>query len=154
MIQGYLAATATSVGVALITRTMFAKSLAKMSGPKLTLANAALNYLAAALAGPANLALIRYKELQEGVDIQSEQGDVTYGKSKEAGRQAIIQTAITRAVLPLPVLFLPALGHSLLSLIRLWPKNRLLSKFMELGLVAGSLTVALPMSVALFQNRS
>jgi len=57
--RGYCAAVATSVGIALISRTMMAKTLSKMSGPKLVLTNALLNYFAAAFAGAANCMLMR-----------------------------------------------------------------------------------------------
>jgi hypothetical protein len=66
---------------------------------------------------------MRFKELQDGISIQNKEGDETYGKSKVAGQKAIKQTAISRFVLPLPVLFFPAIGNFLLEKIRLWPKN-------------------------------
>ena len=117
-------------------------------------ANAFLNYLAAAIAGSSNLALMRYKELKEGIDVQNKKGNVTYGKSKEAGKKAIKETALSRFVLPLPVLFLPALSMFLLEKMRLWPRGRNLSRVLELGLCMCSLTFALPMSIALFEQRA
>jgi hypothetical protein len=43
------------------------------------MANSALNYFAGALAGAANLTLMRYKELTEGIKVQNKEGDETYG---------------------------------------------------------------------------
>jgi len=75
---------------------------------------------------------------------------VSYGFSKVAGKTAILQTGISRFILPLPVLFFPALANFVLERMKLWPKGLLASKFLELTLCMISLTVALPMSVALF----
>jgi hypothetical protein len=57
-------------------------------------------------------------------------------------------------VLPLPVLFFPAVGNFVLEKMRLWPKNVAAGKFIELGLCICSLTFALPMSIALFEQRA
>ena len=65
-----------------------------------------------------------------------------------------MQTAITRFLLPIPVLFFPAIGNFVLEKLRLWPRNMLLAKLFELSLVTISLTFALPASVAMFEQRS
>ena len=57
-----------------------------MSGSKLIVANAFLNYIASAAAGASNLVLMRYKELEQGISIKNEKGDKEYGKSKAAGK--------------------------------------------------------------------
>lgn len=79
---------------------------------------------------------------------------MTYGSSKIAAKKAIFETAITRFLLPIPVLFFPAIANYALEALRLWPKNNVAAKLMELTLVTISLTFALPMSVALFEQRS
>lgn len=152
--KGYLAATFTSVCIALYTRRVFALSLRNLQGPSLTFANSSLNYLAGAIAGASNLLFMRHKELNDGILVQNKEGDVTYGQSKVAAQKAIGQTAFSRFFLPLPVLFFPAIGQLLLSKLSLWPTKRLyVAKVLELTLCALALTVALPMSVALFQQR-
>jgi len=143
-----------SVSIALFSRRIFAPQLSKMSGSKLIVANAFLNYIASAAAGASNLVLMRYKELEQGISIKNEKGDKEYGKSKAAGKKAILETAVSRMVLPLPVLFFPALAHSVLSKIRLWPRSSTVGKAMELFLCICSLTFALPMSIALFEQRA
>ena len=67
--KGYLAATVTSVGIALFSRTLFASTLHRLQGPSLTFANSSLNYLAGAIAGASNLAFMRYKELSDGIKV-------------------------------------------------------------------------------------
>lgn len=59
LMRGYGAAVVTSCGVALVSRTLMAKQLASLSGPRLIMMNAALNYAAAAIAGFANCTCMR-----------------------------------------------------------------------------------------------
>ncbi|TNV86496.1 hypothetical protein FGO68_gene16303 [Halteria grandinella] len=151
--KGYFAATAVSVLIALYTRKAFASTLKPLSGYSLTFANSSLNYLAGALAGASNLALMRYREMQEGIKVYSKEGDEEYGSSKVAAKKAIGQTAFSRFLLPLPVLFFPAFAQLLFTKLRIWPRNTYATKFLELSFCAIALTVALPMSVALFQQR-
>jgi hypothetical protein len=84
--KGYLTATLVSVSIALFSRIALASRINKLQGPSLTMANSALNYFAGAFAGASNLALMRYKELSEGIEVQNKEGDVTYGKSKVAAK--------------------------------------------------------------------
>jgi hypothetical protein len=63
LMRGYSGAVVTSMSIALISRMMLAQRLAALSGARLILASACLNYFAAALAGTANVALMRFKEL-------------------------------------------------------------------------------------------
>mmetsp|Transcript_38861 Transcript_38861/g.50879 ORF Transcript_38861/g.50879 Transcript_38861/m.50879 type:complete len:88 (+) Transcript_38861:328-591(+) len=67
--RGYSAAVVTSCGIALVSRTLMAKTLSSLSGPRLILMNAFLNYLAAAFSGFANCTLMRQKELFEGIKV-------------------------------------------------------------------------------------
>lgn len=152
--RGYGAAVIVGCSMAFGVRTVFAKQLSKLSGPRLVFANFLVAYLSAAPAGAANAILMRYKELENGIVVQNKKGDVEYGQSKEAGKKAVLETAISRCVLPTPVLLFPALGSGLLSVLRLMPKNQSASKIIEFTIVLGSLTFALPMSVALFEQRA
>ena len=152
--RGYSAAVVTSVGIALVSRTLMAKQLATFIGPKLILMNAFLNWVAAALAGFANCSLMRQKELFEGIKVFNQDGSICYGKSVEAGKSALLQTGLSRFILPLPVLFFPALTNIALLKLNLWPKNSTMAKLMELTLCVLSLSVALPGSVALFKQQS
>ena len=65
-----------------------------------------------------------------------------------------METAFSRVVLPLPVLFFPAIANAILEKMRLWPKNLAAGKVIELALCICSLTFALPMSIALFEQRA
>ena len=115
------------------------------------MANAILNYIAGASASASNLALMRFKEVKEGIMVQNESGTVNYGRSKAAGRKAIFESAFSRFILPLPVLFLPAIGNFLLESANLWPRTLFRARLAELTLCMLSLTFAHPMSIALFK---
>lgn len=88
--RGYSAAVATSVGIALVSRNLMANTLSKLSGPRLVLMNAFLNYLAAAFSGFANCTLMRQKEFFDGINVYNRDGSVCYGKSIEAGKSALL----------------------------------------------------------------
>mmetsp|Transcript_20011 Transcript_20011/g.14491 ORF Transcript_20011/g.14491 Transcript_20011/m.14491 type:complete len:217 (+) Transcript_20011:486-1136(+) len=152
--KGYTGAVVTSCGIAFTSRMLMARQLSALRGPSYVLANAALGWLSAAFAGAANLMLMRFKEIQQGILIQNESGSVTYGKSKIAGRQAVTETAISRFVLPMPVLFFPAICNFVLTKMRLMPKNVVSAKLLEATFCLGSLSVALPMSIAMFNSRA
>ena len=153
LLKGYLGATAVSVGIALYARTLLASTLNSFSGGKLVIANAVIGWLSGSLAGAANVALMRSKEFVEGIQVTDETCEKVYGKSKAAGRKAILLTALSRFILPLPVLFVPAFGTFLLEKAHMWPPGYLGRSF-ELALCIFSLTLALPMSIAMFKQRA
>jgi hypothetical protein len=137
-----------------VSRVALAKQLSGLKGTKALFANVALNYFAAAFAGASNVSLMRQKELTDGINVQNEKGDTSYGKSKLAARRAVKETALTRFIMPAPVLFFPAVASALLTKFHLFPKHVVAGKLLEATLCCISLSVALPMSVALFQQRS
>ena len=56
--------------------------------------------------------------------------------------------------MPIPVLFFPAFVNYFMEYAHIWPKNAKLAKIVELILCATSLTLALPLTVAIFEQRS
>ena len=148
-----MGALAASMGIAYGLRTVFATQISQLKGGKALIASAALNWISAASAGGLNCALMRSKELSNGIYIENEDGSTVYGKSTVAGRQAVIQTAGSRAFLPLPVIFAPAIMGSMLLTMGLMPKKATPKKMVEIALCTFSLTVSLPLSIALFSDR-
>ena len=59
MLRGYVGAVIGSVGIAMTTRKMFAPQLKNLTGGKMVIANAFLNYIAAAFPGALNCTLMR-----------------------------------------------------------------------------------------------
>lgn len=113
--------------------------------------NALLSYIATALAGASNLILMRYKEMNQGIEVFNEDGTISYGKSKVAGRKAILESALSRFILPFPAIFLPAIFNFILEGLGLIPSGPIASKILECSIIAFSLTFALPLSIALFK---
>ena len=74
------------MGIAMVSRTMFAGKLKAFTGAQFLLLNGLLNYSAAGTAGFLNCLLMRMKESKDGIDITNKTGEVVYGKSKEAGK--------------------------------------------------------------------
>lgn len=78
-------------------------------------------FFACATAGFLNAYCMRVSELERGIDVLDGEGRVV-GKSKEAAKKAVLETAISRVILCLP-LFIPAsLMYALERRNRL-PKN-------------------------------
>ncbi|XP_073775753.1 sideroflexin-5a isoform X7 [Danio rerio] len=82
---------------------------------------------AVASANVCNVLLMRHTELSEGISVLDDKGNVV-GTSKLAARHALIETSLTRVVLPMPVLLLPPLVMSLLERFtyRSWSRRSLL----------------------------
>jgi len=152
--NGYLAACAVSIGIAMGSRVLFANFLKRQQGQRQFIANAAIGYFSGAFAGVANLTCMRQREMQKGVVLMNKEGDQCYGQSPTAGRKAIFQTAMSRFILPLPVMFAPIALSSLFSMARLLPKNQALRNCMELSFCTIGLLFGLPMSVALYKQQS
>ena len=121
--QSYVTASACSMAIAIVSRTMVADKLKNFKGSRFLVLNAMLNFLATSSTGALNCVLMRWKETKIGVDITNQKGDIVYGKSREAGKQAVIQTGLSRAFLPAIPFFLPGVIGSALMTIRLYPSR-------------------------------
>lgn len=126
------------------------------SGPQplsLKLLMRGLPWMAVASAGMANAIAMRYKEGIDGISIYDEKGALQ-GTSVAAGRAALLQIALTRAALPVPILLLPPF---ILDAIRAAPgigaamaRSAPVRLTVELSVFALFLQGALPFAVALF----
>lgn len=63
-------------------------------------------FSAVAAAGTVNVFLMRGKEIRDGIDVFTQQGE-NVGKSKTAGFSAVSQVAISRVLTNAPVLIIP-----------------------------------------------
>uniref|UniRef100_A0A671NNH5 Sidoreflexin n=1 Tax=Sinocyclocheilus anshuiensis TaxID=1608454 RepID=A0A671NNH5_9TELE len=106
-----------------------------------------------ASANVCNVLLMRHTELSEGICVLDDKGNVV-GTSKLAARHALIETSLTRVVLPMPVLLLPPLIMAMLE------RLPLLQKCPRLGLPVHSMVclcafgLALPVAISLFPQNS
>ncbi|XP_052577319.1 sideroflexin-5 isoform X3 [Peromyscus californicus insignis] len=100
-----------------------------------------------------NVVLMRYGELEEGIDVLDADGNLV-GSSKIAARHALLETALTRVVLPMPILVLPPIVMSMLEKTALLQaRPRLLLPVQSLVCLA-AFGLALPLAISLFPQMS
>uniref|UniRef100_A0A671TDU0 Sideroflexin 5a n=1 Tax=Sinocyclocheilus anshuiensis TaxID=1608454 RepID=A0A671TDU0_9TELE len=136
--QGYLGAVSSAVTIAVSSH-----------------AYTKLYYLSLHLASAnvCNVLLMRHTELSDGISVLDDKGNVV-GTSKLAARHALMETSLTRVVLPMPVLLLPPLIMAMLE------RLPLLQKHSRLGLSVYSMVclcafgLALPVAISLFPQNS
>ncbi len=100
--QAYVAATAASVATAVGFNRFIARN------PKLSqgMIGRFVPLLAVAAANCVNIPLMRQRELVEGIDIKTREGEVL-GKSKEAAKTAVAQVVPSRILMATPGMFFP-----------------------------------------------
>lgn len=157
----YLAATATSVGLAVgLTRLV----------PRLRVSAAAKNILsklvpfaAVASAGVVNISCIRWKEMRDGVDVfaldkAADGSDVQrdLGKSPRAGQMAVMQSAASRVLTNIPTLIIPPMVMTYLQHRGAFvgPRGHTLATLTQLTLIGLSLGLFLPPAIAYFPQRA
>jgi tricarboxylate carrier len=110
-------------------------------------------YPAVATANVMNILFMRRSELDKGIMVRSSDG-TELGLSKVAARKALFDTAVTRVVLPLPVLVLPSTIMALLE-----QKTRLFQRFprallpIQTVVCTFSFGLALPLAISLFPQQ-
>ena len=106
-------------------------------------------FTAVAAAGTVNVFLMRGKEIRNGIDVFTEDGQ-SMGKSKEAGFSAVSQVAISRILTNAPVLILPPVILGRLEKTNFIKQRPKLIVPLNFGLIALSLMTALPAAIAVF----
>lgn len=110
-----------------------------------------------ASAGAFNAVAMRWQEAVQGVDLYDEHGK-DHGKSVIAAKQGLTAVALTRIVLPLPVLLLPP--YLLDALQRIGALDRLMRKYprsvgtaIQTLVATACIAGALPLAIALFPQQ-
>ena len=114
-----------------------------------------LPWMAVASAGTANALAMRYKEGVDGISVFDEHGN-KIGTSVSAGRAGLVQVALTRAALPVPILLIPPFILDYIRTTGLGPvmaKSVPVKLAVELSILAVFLQGALPLAVALFPQK-
>ena len=121
-----------------------------------TLLSRGLPWLAVASAGAANALAMRYREGLDGITVFDATG-AEAGTSVSAGRACLAQVALTRVVLPIPILLLPPFvldaARASRSLGPAMARSLAVRTGVELGVIAVFLQLALPFAVAVFPQR-
>uniref|UniRef100_A0A3Q3B944 Sidoreflexin n=1 Tax=Kryptolebias marmoratus TaxID=37003 RepID=A0A3Q3B944_KRYMA len=99
-----------------------------------------------------NVGLMRHNELSEGIDVLDGNGNVV-GSSKIAARHAIMETAFTRVVLPMPIFVLPPIIMSYVELRFLQRNRRFLLPIHSLVCLI-TFGLSLPVAISLFPQMS
>uniref|UniRef100_A0A3Q3FEC7 Sideroflexin 5b n=1 Tax=Labrus bergylta TaxID=56723 RepID=A0A3Q3FEC7_9LABR len=96
---------------------------------------------------------MRHSELSEGISVLDEHGNVV-GTSKVAARHALLETALTRVVLPMPILVLPPMIMTALEKLPLLQRQRRLVLPIHSLVVLAAFGLALPLAISLFPQMS
>jgi hypothetical protein len=72
--------------------------------------------------------------------------------SKDAGVRSVLQSGVTRMLIPMPILYLTPLVKEWLVAKGKWPGNKKVGLLCEIGLAAFALRFSLPSAIAAFDQ--
>ncbi|ETO36323.1 sideroflexin-5-like protein [Reticulomyxa filosa] len=147
--QAYGIAVSTSMGVSYALNRFLANS-GHLSNTTRTILKGTIPYTAVATAGALNVVVMRFNEIQQGVDVTDKDG-VVKGSSKIAGRKAVLETAFSRVILPIPILLFPGVKIEAMSFVKARP---FLVTPLNLCVITFFLWGALPAACGLFPQRA
>ncbi|XP_005728733.1 sideroflexin-5a isoform X1 [Pundamilia nyererei] len=110
---GYLGAVTSAVSIAVGLNVLIQRA-SRFSPTTRLLVQRFIPFPAVASANVCNVVLMRHSELSEGISVLDNNGNVV-GTSRVAARHALLETALTRVVMPMPILVLPPLIMSALE---------------------------------------
>ncbi|XP_051514663.1 sideroflexin-5-like isoform X2 [Myxocyprinus asiaticus] len=108
---------------------------------------------AVASANICNVALMRHNELSEGIDVLDSNGNVV-GSSRIAAKHALIETALTRVALPLPIFVLPPIIMAFLEKLPLMQAHRRMMLPVHSLVCLAIFGLSLPLAISLFPQMS
>jgi len=147
-LTGYVGAISSACGIAVGLSVLLSRAKGFSPATRL-LVQKFVPFPAVATASVSNCLLMRYSELKEGIQVKDTQGQVL-GNSKVAAKAALRDTAISRALLPIPCLAFPPLVMTALERIP-WFMRRPRLHLPVLGVVTClSFGLGLPVAIALF----
>ncbi|XP_051945056.1 sideroflexin-5-like [Xyrauchen texanus] len=151
-IQGYLGAVTSAVSIAVGLNVLIQKS-SKFNPTTRLLIQRFIPFPAVASANICNVALMRHNELSEGIDVLDSKGNVV-GSSRIAAKHALIETALTRVALPLPIFVLPPLIMSFLEKLPLMQAHRRMMLPVHSLVCLAIFGLSLPLAISLFPQMS
>lgn len=151
-LQGYVGAVTSAVSIAVGLNVLIQKAN-KLSPATRMIIQRLVPFPAVASANICNVGLMRHNELSEGVDVLDNNGNVV-GSSKIAAKHAIMETAFTRVVLPMPIFVLPPIIMSYLERLRFLQSNRRLLLPIHSLVCLVTFGLSLPVAISLFPQMS
>uniref|UniRef100_A0A8C5NS74 Sideroflexin 5 n=1 Tax=Junco hyemalis TaxID=40217 RepID=A0A8C5NS74_JUNHY len=148
-IQGYLGAVISAVSIAVGLNVLIQRAN-KFTPATRLLIQRFVPFPAVASANICNVVLMRHTELEEGIDVLDTNGNIV-GSSRVAAKHALLETALTRVVLPMPILVLPPIIMSVLekNFPQIHPKPSLVQFPLLLSLFPGIETSQLEPEIAM-----
>lgn len=148
ILKSYAAAVTSSIGVALGIRKALSGYTRNLTGARLIIANAISSFFACSIAGYLNAKFMRKTELERGIDITDQDGNII-GKSKAAAHKAVNQTANSRFFLAIPI-FIPPFILFGIERARMMPKNFYLRTTLEILCICFELYFAVPFAIGAY----
>lgn len=149
----YFAAVTASISIGLGMRRLLTPYSKHFKGPAQLFFNFLINVTAIGCAGVLNVLIMRSKEMKEGITLTDVNGN-EIGKSPMIGKDAVVKTALSRVILPIPPLLLPTIAFYLMERRNMMPKNRFVKILVETGIFFGSMAFAPPLCCAIFEQTS
>lgn len=151
-IQGYLGAVTSAVSIAVGLNVLIQKS-SKFNPATRLFIQRFIPFPAVASANICNVALMRHNELSEGIDVLDNNGNVV-GSSRIAAKLALIETAVTRVALPLPIFVLPPIIMAFLEKLPLMQAHRRMMLPVHSLVCLAVFGLSLPLAISLFPQMS
>lgn len=147
--MNYAAAVTSSIGVVIAFKSVLPRLTWVPPGPK-NILNLLIPFFAVAGANFVNVFMMRRDEMQRGIPVTNESGQIV-GTSKEAGKRALFVTSLVRIGSSFPMMFGVPLVQEALSRVQ-WLKTRprFLNGPVYLSLCWSSLMLGLPLATAAF----
>lgn len=149
LMQAYAAATTASVATALALNRWVAKRPALSNG----IVGRLVPLVAVAAANCVNIPLMRQRELIDGIDVETPDGE-PIGKSVIAAKQAVAQVIPSRILMAAPAMFIPPVIMNSLEKGRLLQRNPILKAPITVVLTGACLAFSTPLCCALFPQKS
>uniref|UniRef100_A0A8C4WRJ8 Sideroflexin 5a n=1 Tax=Eptatretus burgeri TaxID=7764 RepID=A0A8C4WRJ8_EPTBU len=151
-IEGYIGAVGSAVSIAVGLNMLISRAKGFSPATRL-LVQRFVPFPAIACGSVCNVLLMRHGELSDGIDVLQADGCVV-GSSRIAAKQALLDTSLTRIVLPMPILVLPPVIMAWLEkkrFLKVWPALHLPLQALVCTAAFG---LALPVAISLFPQFS
>eukprot|EP00057_Strongylocentrotus_purpuratus_P010135 XP_011664609.1 PREDICTED: LOW QUALITY PROTEIN: sideroflexin-5-like [Strongylocentrotus purpuratus] len=133
---------------------LLVKRGSKVSPAKRMIIQRFVPFPAVATASVCNVTLMRFSELRTGIEVMDHNNQVV-GTSKVAAKKALLETAMTRAFLPAPLLLIPPIVMTLIenktSLLKRYPR---LNLPVQAFVATAAFAFALPLAISIFPQTS
>ncbi|XP_030842111.1 sideroflexin-5 [Strongylocentrotus purpuratus] len=154
-VMGYVGAVTSACSIAVSWLNLLVKRGANVSPAKRMIIQRFVPFLLlVATASVCNVTLMRFSELRTGIEVMDHNNQVV-GTSKVAAKKALLETAMTRAFLPAPLLLIPPIVMTLIenktSLLKRYPR---LNLPVQAFVATAAFAFALPLAISIFPQTS